>query len=83
MKQSDIKLASNLNEKIENMEDILKGLIPEDAEGDVRINLARVGCNYYDRTKWLSSGIKDSIRSLIIADFQAQIQFMKKKIENL
>ena len=83
MKQSDINLACNLNEKIEKMENSLESLTDEKVENDLRINLASYANNYNDRTSWISSGIKDSIRSLIIADLQSQVQFMKKRIENL
>jgi hypothetical protein len=83
MKQSDIKMASKLNDKIETMEKVLESLTAEKVDQDVRINLAAYHNNYNDRTSWLSSGIRDSIRSLIVADLQAQVQFMKKRIENL
>ena len=87
MKQSDIKIATHLIEQIQKLERDLDGLtnFKENISSsiDFQIHLARASNNYNNRTSMLSTGIKDAIRSLVVADLQAQVQFMKKKIENL
>lgn len=83
MKQSDITIAVNLKNTIEKMENHIRLLTDKDRKQEISIGLPIGQNNYTPRTKMLSTGIVETIELLIIADFESQIQFMKKKIENL
>ena len=86
MKQSDIKIASELAKKIDEFETYLAHLKNENVDTsavDFRIQLAIHGNNYNIVTKNISTGIKDTIRNLLIVDLESQVQFMKKRIEQL
>ena len=84
MKQSDIKVAVSLQQKIDKLQQNIDTLNDESKKQlGVKIDLPSGYNNYNDRTSYLSSGIVDTIQKLVVADLESQIQFMKKKITNL
>ena len=85
MKQSDIKIASDLSKKITEFQSYLTHLKRENVSinVDFKIELAVAGNNYRPVSHNISAGIKDTMRSLLIADLETQVEFMTRKIEKL